>query len=254
MLATASREDIRKIGEPLRLLINGTSWPDPDYDVTTSGTFDVIRSGALAIVAHLAYCAIGSDERKHPHRAKVVPCRAYQRLVMAEDFDFIEVGGLDFLDTSIVRTERFVAIIVPVKRFNMILVGVRGTQFAYDWAINLQIGKRTIFDDIAFHTGFYDEAEKLNALINERLHGQEVPGSPRRKIFFTGHSLGGAVAALMSQWGGSYRVAGSYTYGSPRVCSASTMRAVRQPFANPAATRHRTPLPALTLWLCQLQN
>lgn len=35
----------------------------------------------------------------------------------------------------------------------------------------------------------------------------------------------------MSQWHGSCRVAGSYTYGSPRVCSAAAMRAVRQPFA-----------------------
>jgi len=228
MLVTASREDIRKIGEPLSLLINSTSWNDPDFDIR--------RSGALTIVAHLAYCAVGSDERKHPHRAKVVPCHAYQRLVVAEDFDFIEVmssGGLDFAGTGVVRTKRFVAIIVPVPWKNMILIGVRGTQFAYDWAINLRIGKRQVFDDVKFHAGFYDEAEKLVALISELLVGKHKVflDKPDRKIFFAGHSLGGAVAAVMSQWGGSLRAGGCYTYGSPRVCPASTMRAMLQPFA-----------------------
>jgi hypothetical protein len=232
MLITASQDEICRIGEPLQLLINQTSWPDADYDVRTSGTFDVIRSGALAIVAHLAYCAIGSDERKRPHRAKVVPCRAYQRLVVAEEFDFVEVMNrrLDFAGTRIVQTERFVAIIVPVKRRNMLLVGVRGTQFAYDWAINLRINKRKIFDDVEFHAGFYDEAVKLGTLING-LAFDQITGNQHAKVFFAGHSLGGAVAALMSSSGSLCRVAGSYTYGSPRVCSASAMRAMRQPFA-----------------------
>jgi lipase (class 3) len=224
MLAVASKDDIRKIGEPLNLLINQTSWPRPNYDVRTSGIFDVIRSGALAIVAHLSYCAIGSDERKHPHRAKVVPCRVYQRLLLAEDFDFVEVmRGLDFAGIRIVRTERFVAILVPVKRHNMILVGVRGTQFAYDWAVNLRINKRKLFDDIEFHAGFFDEAQELGKLIIELRFEYDLEDGPPT-MFFAGHSLGGAVAALMAS-------AGSYTYGSPRVCSASAMRAIKQPFA-----------------------
>lgn len=50
-------------------------------------------------------------------------------------------------------------------------------------------------------------------------------------MFFAGHSLGGAVAALMASTTTPCPAAGSYTYGSPRVCSASAMRAIKQPFA-----------------------
>ena len=71
MLRDAGREEIRKVTLPLWTLLHSTQWPGQP------GAFDPIKNGACAIVAHLAYCAVGDDERERKNRAKVVPCRVY---------------------------------------------------------------------------------------------------------------------------------------------------------------------------------
>jgi len=179
--------------------LNQTHWPG------SAGQFDPIKNGASAIVAHLAYCAIGADEREHRIRAKVVPCRVYQELVRGADFDFAAMlRRADFISVEVVRTRFFVAIIIPVR--NMLLIGVRGTQFAYDWVINLKIAR--VRDRLGehFHAGFMREAERLADELFPRIVGQPV--------YFAGHSLGGAVAAVMSNW---TAVEACYVFGAPRI-------------------------------------
>src|SRR6266852_10004752 len=124
MLRNAARDEIQKVAAPLWLLINQTRWP------SNAGEFDIIKNGASAVVAHLAYCAIGADEKERRNRAKVIPCRVYQDLVLGEDFDLIEIlrrGPADLQNVEVVRTKLFVAIIVPAHE--VLLIGVRGTQF-----------------------------------------------------------------------------------------------------------------------------
>jgi hypothetical protein len=100
MLRTVPQEEIRKVASPLWLLLNQTLWPG------NRGEFDVIKNGASSIVAHLAYCAIGTDEREGRNRATVVPCRVYQDLLSGEDVDFVEtLRSIDFADVEVVRTK-----------------------------------------------------------------------------------------------------------------------------------------------------
>lgn len=108
MLRDAGREEIRKVALPLWTLLHSTQWPGQP------GAFDPIKNGACAIVAHLAYCAVGDDERERKNRAKVVPCRVYQELLAGEPVDFIEaLASVDFANVEIVRTRYFVAVIFP---------------------------------------------------------------------------------------------------------------------------------------------
>ena len=61
-------------------------------------------------------------------------------------------------DVSVVRTRSFVAVI-PAR--DLLLIGVRGTQFAYDWLINLNAAKAIDANGERFHRGFLPEAREL---------------------------------------------------------------------------------------------
>ncbi|MEA2861909.1 MAG: hypothetical protein QOC72_3948 [Methylobacteriaceae bacterium] len=225
MLRPASREEVRAIALPLYLLLNSAHKQKDD--------FDIVLAGALSIVANLAYCAIGAEERERRIRAKLVPCQLYERLLLGESFDFVQrmSEGLDFAGTTVVRTKFFVAIIVPAGE--MIIVGIRGTQFAYDWLLNLQATKRVGQNEVHYHSGFYKEADKLWELL--RIDLQRRFGTWRRagrpNLYFTGHSLGGAIAAILNQQTEFPPAIGCYTFGAPRICAQQDANSVRQPFA-----------------------
>jgi len=76
MIRIASRDEIRNVVAPLWLLINQSLWS------RNVGEFDIIKNGASTIAAHLAYCAIDADEKERRNRAKVIPCRVYQDLLL----------------------------------------------------------------------------------------------------------------------------------------------------------------------------
>ena len=86
-----------------------------------------------------------------------------------------------------------------------------------DWFTNVQL-PLTLFPDRNgalgnVHSGFYrafvDVSEHLSAALNALLNQK------RRAVWFTGHSLGGALATLAAAWYG--QPAYLYTYGCPRV-------------------------------------
>jgi|SRR5580704_12482802 hypothetical protein len=227
MIRDATREEIRKVAAPLWPLVNQQpNWPG------NLNKFDLIKSGACSIVAHMAYCAIGADEREKRNRAKVIPCRVYQDILLSEPVDFIDVfSRLDFVNVGVVRTKFFVAIVVPVHAF--FLIGVRGTQFAYDWLINLKIFKSKNIGGEYLHSGFLHEAEELAAALRQHLHqrhGQRL-NNEGCAIYLAGHSLGGAVAAILSEMSFPAPVNACYVFGAPRISSSDRLSAKYQPFA-----------------------
>jgi hypothetical protein len=226
MIRTVGREEIRAVAAPLWLIMNGTLWPGQ------AGAFDIVKNGASTIVAHLAYCAVGTDEKERRNRAKVVPCRVYQDLLVSGDIDLIEIlASVDFQDVEIVRTKSFVAVIIPAhERFH---IGVRGTQFAYDWLINASAWKARDGNGLSFHRGFLREAQLLGAALLERLHQRYGERMSRHNsaIYLAGHSLGGAVAAILSQMRSPVPIKACYMFGTPRIAKAAHVASRYQPFA-----------------------
>jgi hypothetical protein len=225
MIRTVAGTEIRNVACPLWALLNSSaSWPG------SPGQFNLVQSAACAIVAHLAYCAIGADEREQRNRAKIVPCRVYQTLIMEDDFDFPAVmAGMDFQDVGIIRAGYFVAIIIPVGE--KLFIGVRGTQFAHDWLINSKIAKSR--DEVSgdrFHTGYLREAQALDVALRELLQTRyaSVLAKPNAAIYVGGHSLGGAVGALINRW---EAISGCYLFGAPRIGNARRVGRNYEPFA-----------------------
>lgn len=223
MIRTAAETEIRNVAAPLWYLLNyGASWPG------VAGEFDLVKSGASAIVAHLAYCAIGADEKEQHNRAKVVPCRVYQKLLAAPDVDLVAIlAGRDFANVGVVRTKFFVAIIIPAKE--KLLIGVRGTQFAYDWLINVNFAKaRDAATGEYFHAGFLREAQELASALRRYLLERFPAMLQSGAVYVAGHSLGGAVAALLNRW---ETIVACYLFGAPRISNSKHLGRVYEPFA-----------------------
>jgi hypothetical protein len=240
MLKVALKDEIKRIVSPLWLLINQTRWNGSEDE------YDAIKAAAMSIIANMAYCDVSSEERKNAHRAKVVPSVLFQEIIRSEKIDFPEaMRSLDFPDITFLRTKRYVAAVIGVR--DLILVGVRGTQFAYDWKINLKILTRPgeLFGMSArFHAGFLKDAEELSVLIEEyilqRYSAKSMAGE--KMIYFSGHSLGGAIAAILRhmrihvseqiKWPpDEVSASDCYVFGSPRVGRSTAMLDMQQPNA-----------------------
>ena len=99
-----------------------------------------------------------------------------------------------------------------------IVICFPGSKEFLDWVDNLRFRKTSIFlnkrDDIKVHEGFFDQYATIRMDIREEISNRDK----NKKIFITGHSLGGALATLCHYYDYFYDdSAMSITFGSPRV-------------------------------------
>jgi len=129
---------------------------------------------------------------------------------------FHGADAFDFVDDSRTDTQLFIA-----ARGLDVVVSFRGTEDVRDAITDLQL-RKVIWHGQLVHHGF----AAAFAAIEERLHAillnHFVTRSGDIRIWFTGHSLGGALTSLAvvaaREWG--LPVHGVYSFGSPRVGSS----------------------------------
>ncbi|KAL2131858.1 hypothetical protein VTI74DRAFT_4546 [Chaetomium olivicolor] len=93
---------------------------------------------------------------------------------------------------------------VPMDYMNTIVFAIRGTATFMDWAVNLNMAPTSpvgFLDDPGnlCHAGFLSVARKMVAPVASRLRQllEEDPNRASYSLLITGHSAGGAVAALL---------------------------------------------------------
>lgn len=93
---------------------------------------------------------------------------------------------------------------VPMDSMNTIVFAIRGTASFMDWAVNLNsapVSPHGFLDDPGnlCHQGFLSTARSMVAPVARRLADllEENPNRSRYSLMITGHSAGGAVAALL---------------------------------------------------------
>jgi hypothetical protein len=93
---------------------------------------------------------------------------------------------------------------VPVDDMNTIVFSIRGSATFMDWAVNYRSAPSSPTDFLddegnLCHSGFLYVARKMIQPVAERLKSllQENPGRAQASLLITGHSAGGAVAALL---------------------------------------------------------
>jgi len=95
-----------------------------------------------------------------------------------------------------------------------LVVSIRGSQELIDWFQNARARKKR-YERVWVHRGFADSARSF---INT-FEDQSDSWGPFNRIWFTGHSMGGAVAQLVAYvlTKRDYEIATVMTFGSPRV-------------------------------------
>lgn len=112
---------------------------------------------------------------------------------------------------SVDNTQGFVA-----SDSNNVLVTFRGSQELGDWLSNLKVVRTENPPNYGkVHLGFY---QGFDCVREELIDSLLEVGAKQKKIWVTGHSLGGAIATVMAaEFIDQYLFDGVYTFGQPRV-------------------------------------
>lgn len=129
---------------------------------------------------------------------------------LKHDADAINLVDLVAHSEKTTDTQAFTA------RFSLlpdVVVAFRGTESLRDWITDAEFSKQDLGDGAEVHYGFYHAWLSIRQRVIESLPKDKSP------VWFTGHSLGGALACLaaIAAVSEGVNVAGVYTFGQPRV-------------------------------------
>lgn len=214
------------------------NWSDDDYCIH--------KAYVCSLFSSFAYRIVPDFELQDRDRVKVVPCETYQALLDGRArLDYGELLRESDLGEYFTVIRRY-AIVFGIKMPDFIIVAVRGTRYSYDWLDNLnslKVSLERAGRECKFHRGFYRAAISVFGPLTKELR-KYVPDSI--PIYVTGHSLGGAIAAIIyALWGITLRLEPSdggplsqlritchsgYTFGMPRYGNLDTVSTFRTPY------------------------
>ncbi len=136
-------------------------------------------------------------------------------------------AALANIDSEIVKDMRFFnSVKTGTEGFiagdqKKIIIAFRGTSDRKDWltdAATIQKSWSSILNIGKVHSGFFGSLNSVWSVIIEHLQELQTEEQP---VWITGHSLGGALAALayatLRLQEPKYELAGAYTFGQPRI-------------------------------------
>jgi Lipase (class 3) len=213
-------------------------------------SFDADKAHCLALFSEISYYCVTPLERRYASRVKVIPCYAHHQIaLLGSRFRFESiVRSEEDIEVIIFQTEYFVAVSFILNKVTV--VAVRGTKSLYDWWINLSVARKADRSDDEspkLHVGFAREARLLLYHLKhillpnaEKRYAQYRNNQrPKPDLYFAGHSLGGAIAAIaFSRWnsvhgpfgGGTFDEVGSYTFAMPRLASLDDLLEMENPY------------------------
>jgi len=100
-----------------------------------------------------------------------------------------------------------------------LIVVFRGSSCFTDWLTNFNFVHHSLDRRQRVHSGFWRALNSVWPQLDKILQAYQCP------VYFTGHSLGGAVATLASL---QYKATAVYTFGAPRVGNAEVARRFNQ--------------------------
>ncbi len=141
----------------------------------------------------------------------LAPLLASSGFELLETFDSADVQG--FICKRAVPSEE-----------PFLVVAFRGSEKKVgDWLTNADALPREIpeISGAKVHSGFYRSVKRVSEQIKIRLAAEDAsaPAGKPMTVFFTGHSLGGALALLATALIAPDRRGACYTFGAPRVAN-----------------------------------
>jgi predicted lipase len=206
------------------------------------------KAYVAAAFAAIAYEEVPQFELKKSKRAKLIPCDRYQAHVSRWETEQRRATVKD-LDTNI-PIEVIVRgrVLITISRLRkVVFVSFRGTTLSFsDFKADLDVRKvryQGAFGESArLHQGFFDAVLDSFDEVVERL--RSMNDDPHVPVYVTGHSLGGAMAAIFHakldendfhpfRHRRRHRISPSvscYTFGMPRYGDTSAKATLPQPY------------------------
>ena len=159
---------------------------------------------SAANMAYLAHCA----------QAIYKPDTECTEAIATIDSELVK--NIRFFNSTQTGTEGFIA-----GDDEKIIIAFRGTSAKKDWltdAATIQKSWSSITNIGKVHSGFFASLNSVWSTVMEHLKQLQTDKQP---VWITGHSLGGALAALayatLRLQEPQYELAGAYTFGQPRI-------------------------------------
>lgn len=181
----------------------------------------------LSCLSELSYLVKIDEEQKETARYKLFPSAFLKYLYGRNiEFNFIDlVASLD-INCFYFEVRGFLFVVYRFRQYN--IIAVRGTNFVSlkDWSINLNSMKDRQKDGVSYHLGFSTEALEVFDRVIIELDQRNCLAS---STYFTGHSMGGAVACILSSMfrEGKYKVRLPYVFGTPRYGNLNAVQKIR---------------------------
>lgn len=211
--------------------------------------FSVEKAHVCAELCSLVYNEVREHELKKASRIHLFASSEYRRIVESgsERSIIATLTETEFGRTSFVLASRY-AVILGICLPDVVLVAIRGTAGLrpWDWSANIDTRKFAVFphdgwleNEAYYHRGFFEAIVPQVPSVLDRIselssRSDEVP------IIWTGHSLGGAMAAIahsMSRFNHRQMITRSfynslcaYTFGMPRYAGLGVVSFSPGPF------------------------
>ena len=169
----------------IRRLIGGEDWDDTDFSPT--------KAYICSAFSELAYWYIPAFELAGHDRVKIVPSSAYEELQSRLQVDDLVAQIARSAELSVFTISSRLAVALVASTSQVIFVAIRGTADLYDKVIDAKICKRLGDSGTKFHRGFLAATNQIRRNVISQLvgYGTNIP------VYVTGHSLGGAMAAIL---------------------------------------------------------
>ena len=203
-----------------------------DWD---KSTFSYEKAFVCSVMSNLAYCHLTDFELENTEHVNLIPSDAFGTAYSEKRTSMFKLLLSELGTENPIIIERAGSVTVAFQYHDVVFISMRGTESFKDWRKNLKFRKitpsRYVRDEskVKLHKGFYFEVDSfmdtLVAEIRER-------GWQDKKIYITGHSLGGALAALtyalridgfhyfyddyLYHRKGLLNIVSCYTFGMPR--------------------------------------
>jgi len=169
-------------------------------------THDAGNAYWMARISNVIYMKRSKDD-EHPDEAAIL------QDLKAEDAGFVSVKGVD-------KNSAQAALI---EHEDYLCMTFRGTNELADWLDNINAFRESVLFG-EFHRGFWNSVEDVWDVIHDEY--ERLKSVKKRPLFFTGHSLGGAMATVAASKfvHQDMPFTSVYTFGQPRALGRDTSR------------------------------
>ncbi|NHA07384.1 lipase family protein [Mucilaginibacter sp. HC2] len=204
-------------------------WPALNRTDWNLKAYTLEKTAICCAFSRMAYWQIPKYELEGHDNLKIMPSRDYLEFVKKKQCRTVKelLQQADFGQNFIIETKSLVLIALDVK--GTLFIAIRGTASFHEAYTDLKFRTIGIKGDrsIRYHKGFYEAVTECIDQLVIKLHKFD----PDIRIYITGHSLGGAMSAILhTLMSGSnafehnkyaqalkgYRSHSCYTFGMPR--------------------------------------